>query len=55
VQRAAAEEARLTECRIGLDAHEEDLAAREEALAAKLRRKDEEIKKLVAQRTQELE
>ena len=38
-----------------LDAHEEDLAAREEALAAKLHGKDEEIEKLVVQRTQELE
>ena len=38
-----------------LDAHEEDLAARKEALAAKVHGKDEEIKKLVAQRTKELE
>jgi DNA repair ATPase RecN len=45
----------LTECRIGLDAHKEDLAARERALAAKLRCKDEEIEKLVMQQTQELE
>nr|XP_020161636.1 nuclear matrix constituent protein 1a-like [Aegilops tauschii subsp. strangulata] len=34
---------------------EEDLIAREEALAATLRGKDEEIGKIVAQRTQELE
>lgn len=47
-QQAAAEEARLTKRRVGLDAYEEDLAAREEALAAKLRGKDEEIEKLVA-------
>ena len=38
-----------------LDAHEEDLAAREEALSAKLCGKDEEIEKLVARQTQELE
>ena len=54
-KQAAAAEARLTERRVGLDAHEEDLVAREEALAAKLRGKDEEIEKLVALRTQELE
>jgi chromosome segregation ATPase len=54
-QRIAVEEALLTERRIALDAHEEDLAAREQALAAKLRSKDEEIEKLAARRTQELE
>jgi hypothetical protein len=54
-QQAAAEEARLTQRRVGLDAYAEDLAAREAALAAKLRSKDEELEKLVAQRTQELE
>ena len=47
-QQAATEDARLRERRIGLDAHEEDLAAREEALAAKLRGKDEVIEKPVA-------
>ena len=45
----------MRERRISLDAQEEDLAAREDALAAKLRGKDEEIEKLVVQRTQELE
>jgi DNA repair exonuclease SbcCD ATPase subunit len=45
----------LTQRRVGLDAYAEDLAAREAALAAKLRSKDEELEKLVAQRTQELE
>lgn len=54
-QQATAEEARLTGRRVGLDAHEEDLAAREKALANRLRGKDEEVDKLVAQRTQELE
>nr|XP_020170553.1 uncharacterized protein LOC109756107 [Aegilops tauschii subsp. strangulata] len=54
-QQAAAEDARLRERCVGLDAHEEDLAAREEALAAKLRGKDQEIENLVMQRTQELE
>nr|XP_020147570.1 nucleolar and coiled-body phosphoprotein 1-like [Aegilops tauschii subsp. strangulata] len=53
--RIAKEDGELRECRISLDAQEEDLAAREEALAAKLYGKDEEIEKLVAQRTQELE
>lgn len=38
----------MRERRILLDAQEEDLAAREEALAAKLHGKDEEIEKLVA-------
>jgi hypothetical protein len=55
VQQAAAEEARLTQRRVRLDAYAEDLAAREAVLAAKLRSKDEELEKLVAQRTQELE
>jgi hypothetical protein len=52
---AAKDDANLRECRILLDAQEEDLAAREEVLTTKLRGKDEEIEKLVAQRTQELE
>ena len=47
-QQAAAEEPGLTERRVGLDAYEEDLDAREKALADKLRNKDEEIGKLVA-------
>nr|XP_045087429.1 translation initiation factor IF-2-like [Aegilops tauschii subsp. strangulata] len=38
-----------------LDTQEEDLAAREEALASTLHGKDEEVEKLVAQRTQDLE
>nr|XP_020158140.1 myosin heavy chain, clone 203-like [Aegilops tauschii subsp. strangulata] len=38
-----------------LDSQEEDLTAREEALAATLRGKDKEVEKLVAQGTQELE
>ena len=54
-QRAATDEARLTERRVGLDAHEEDLTAREKALADRIRSKDEEIEKLLAQRTKELE
>jgi hypothetical protein len=33
----------------GLDAHEEDLAAHEDALAAKLHSKDKEIEKLIVQ------
>lgn len=54
-QQAAAEEARLRELRVGLEAHDDDLTAREKALADKLRAKDEEIDKLVAQWAQELE
>nr|XP_020157212.1 tropomyosin-like [Aegilops tauschii subsp. strangulata] len=54
-EQAAKHDAQLREHRVLLDAHEEDLAAREEALAAKLRGKDEEVEKLVAQQTQELE
>ena len=38
-----------------LNSQEEDLATREAALVATLRGKDEEVKKLAAQRTQELE
>lgn len=51
----AAEDAELKKRKIGLDAPEEDLAAREEVLAAKPRGKDEEVEKLVMQRTLELE
>ena len=54
-QQATAVEALLTERRIGLDAHEEDLVAHEEALAAKLRSKDKELEGLVARWVQELE
>nr|XP_020166433.1 muscle M-line assembly protein unc-89-like [Aegilops tauschii subsp. strangulata] len=53
--RIAKEDGELREHRISLDTQEEDLATCEEALAAKLRGKDEEIEKLVAQQTQELE
>ena len=38
-----------------MNSQEEDLAACEEKLAATLRGKDEEVEKLVVQRTQELE
>ena len=38
-----------------LKSQEEDLAAREEKLIATLRGKDKEVKKLVVQRTRELE
>nr|XP_040256264.1 plectin-like [Aegilops tauschii subsp. strangulata] len=44
---AAKDDAQLRERRVLLDAQEEDLAAREEALAAKLRSKDEEFEKLL--------
>nr|XP_020161762.1 tropomyosin-like [Aegilops tauschii subsp. strangulata] len=54
-QQATKQDAQLRERRVLLDAHEEDLAAHEEALAAKLRGKDEEVEKLVAQQTQGLE
>lgn len=54
-KQAAEEEARLRQLRVGLDAQEEDLVTREKALADKLRLKDEEVERLVAQRTQELE
>jgi hypothetical protein len=40
---------------VQLNARERDLATQEEALATKLRDKDEEIGKLLEQRTQELE
>ena len=52
---AAAVDAHLTERRIGLDAQEEDLIAREATLDARLRGKDEELEGLVARRVQELE
>nr|XP_020173132.1 myosin-14-like [Aegilops tauschii subsp. strangulata] len=54
-QQAAKEDAQLRERRVLLNTHEEDLAAHEEALAAKLRGKDEEVEKLVAEQTQGLE
>ena len=43
--------AELSKRKIGLDAHEEDLGTREEALAAKLRDKDEKVENPVMQRT----
>lgn len=45
----------LVQHKIHLDAHEEELAAREEKLAATLRAKDEEIQALLAKHTEELE
>ena len=53
--RTTKEDGELRERCISLDAQEEDLAAPEEALAAMLHGKDEEIGKIVAQRTHELE
>ena len=52
---AAAAEAARTQHQAALDSQEEDLATLEEKLAAMLRSKDEEVEKLVMQRTQELE
>ena len=52
---AAAAEAARTQHQAALNSKEEDLAAREEKLAATLRGKDEEVEKLVVQRTQKLE
>ena len=52
---AAATEAARTQHEAALNSQEEDLAAREEKLAATLRGKDEEVEKLVLQRTRELE
>ena len=51
----AAAEAARTQREAALNSQEEDLAAREEKLAAMLLGKDEEVEKLVAQRTRELE
>lgn len=47
--------AKLNERKIGLNTHEEELAAREDVLAAKLRDKDDEVRALLAERTQEIE
>lgn len=55
MQRIAAEDAKLREHKVGLDAHEEELVAREEVLAAKLHDKDDEVQTLLADWTQELE
>ena len=52
---AAAAEAARTQHQAVLNSQEENLAARKEKLAATLRGKDEEVEKLVVQRTQELE
>lgn len=54
-EKLSAQEGRLTQRKVDLDSHEEDLAAREAALAEMLRRKDEEVSKLVTERTQEQE
>ena len=52
---AAAAKAVRTQHEAALHSQEEDLAAREENLAAMLRGKDAEVEKLVLQRTSELE
>ena len=52
---AAAAEAARTQHQAALNSQEEDLAKREANINAKLRAKDEEVEKLVVQRTQELE
>ena len=54
-EKLSAQEGQLTQRKVDLDSHEEDLAAREAALVATLHRKDEEVSKLVAERTQEQE
>lgn len=51
---AATTDAELIRRKVDLDTHEEELAAREEVLAAKLRGKDDKIQAIVAQRPQEL-
>ena len=52
---AAAPEATRAQHQAALNSQDEDLAARQEKLATTLRGKDEEVEKLVVQRTQELE
>jgi chromosome segregation ATPase len=52
---AAAAEAARTQLQAALNSQEEDLAKREADVDAKLRAKDEEVEKLVVQRTHELE
>jgi chromosome segregation ATPase len=54
-EKATALDGKLAEREARLNAREKDLAKREEALAAKLHGKDEEIEKLLVQRTHELE
>lgn len=53
-RKAAIADSELTQRKVNLDAHEEELAE-EEKLAAILRIKDEEIQALLAKRTEELE
>ncbi|KAE8795788.1 hypothetical protein D1007_29394 [Hordeum vulgare] len=50
----AAEEVHVNSLRISLDAAEEDIAGCKKALNARLHAKDEEVERLVVQRTQEL-
>ena len=50
-EQAAKDEAARHQHQAQLNSQEEDLAAREEALATTLHDKDEEVKKLVVQRT----
>ena len=52
---ATADEAVRNQHQAALDSQEEDLTVREAKLAATLRGKDEEVEKLVVQRTHELE
>nr|XP_040245375.1 AF4/FMR2 family member 1-like [Aegilops tauschii subsp. strangulata] len=54
-EQAAKDEAAWQQQQALLNSQDEDLAAREQALAATLRGKDEEIREIVAQWTQELE
>jgi hypothetical protein len=42
----------LNQRKVDLDAHEEELAEREKKLAETLQQKDEEVARLVAERTQ---
>ena len=53
-EQAARAEATRHQHQAELNSQEEDLAAREVALASTLQGKDEEVEKLVAQRTEEL-
>jgi hypothetical protein len=51
-QKLSTQEGELAVRKISLDAQEEDLIRREEALAETLRQKDEEVAKLVTEQTQ---
>jgi DNA repair exonuclease SbcCD ATPase subunit len=51
-QKLSAQEGQLAQRKVDLDGHEEDLTGREAALAETLRQKDEEVSRLVAERTQ---